>query len=117
MVSLGARVSIDYNLLVRWPNAAITNTNRKEGERGMAVPLSQMATVTKYVLTQKLNRVKRYPLVLMLEPLFRAIWPVPAVERFNTRIMCWISGSRLSSAGRRRRNAALRSSVFPVANQ
>ena len=37
----------------------------------MAVPLSQMATVTKYVLAQKLNRVKRYPLVLMLEPLFR----------------------------------------------
>src|ERR1041385_6028288 len=37
----------------------------------MAVPLSQMATVTKYVLTQKLKGVKRYPLVLMLEPLFR----------------------------------------------
>ena len=37
----------------------------------MAVPISQMATVTKYVLTQKLRGVKRYPLVLMLEPLFR----------------------------------------------
>lgn len=37
----------------------------------MAVPLSQMFTVTKYVLTQKLKGVKRYPLVLMLEPLFR----------------------------------------------
>src|SRR5579885_723785 len=37
----------------------------------MAVPLSQMFTVTKYVLTQKLRGVKRYPLVLMLEPLFR----------------------------------------------
>ena len=37
----------------------------------MAVPLSQMSTVTKYVLTQKLSGVKRYPLVLMLEPLFR----------------------------------------------
>lgn len=37
----------------------------------MAVPLSQMYTVAKYVLTQKINRVKRYPLVLMLEPLFR----------------------------------------------
>ena len=37
----------------------------------MAVPISQMATVTKYVLTQKLSGVKRYPLVLMLEPLFR----------------------------------------------
>ncbi len=37
----------------------------------MAVPLSQMYTVTKYVLTQKMRGVKRYPLVLMLEPLFR----------------------------------------------
>jgi hopanoid biosynthesis associated radical SAM protein HpnH len=30
-----------------------------------------MYTVAKYVLTQKLNGVRRYPLVLMLEPLFR----------------------------------------------
>src|SRR5205809_600793 len=37
----------------------------------VAVPLSQMFTVSKYVLTQKVKRVKRYPLVLMLEPLFR----------------------------------------------
>src|SRR5512135_2407410 len=37
----------------------------------MAVPLSQMLTVSMYVLTQKLKGVKRYPLVLMLEPLFR----------------------------------------------
>src|SRR5512134_3932908 len=37
----------------------------------MAVPVSQMYTVTKYVLTRKLRGVKRYPLVLMLEPLFR----------------------------------------------
>src|SRR5438132_14069930 len=37
----------------------------------MAVPIAQMFTVSKYVLTQKAKRVKRYPLVLMLEPLFR----------------------------------------------
>ncbi|MGH7233612.1 MAG: adenosyl-hopene transferase HpnH, partial [Nitrospiraceae bacterium] len=37
----------------------------------MAVPLSQMYTVAKYVLTQKVKGVKRYPLVLMIEPLFR----------------------------------------------
>ncbi len=37
----------------------------------MAVPLSQMYTVAKYVLTQRAKGVKRYPLVLMLEPLFR----------------------------------------------
>ncbi|MCH7573002.1 MAG: adenosyl-hopene transferase HpnH, partial [Planctomycetes bacterium] len=37
----------------------------------MAVPLSQMWTVATYVLRQKLRRQSRYPLVLMLEPLFR----------------------------------------------
>ena len=37
----------------------------------MGVPLSQMTTVAWYVLKQKLRGRKHYPLVLMLEPLFR----------------------------------------------
>jgi hopanoid biosynthesis associated radical SAM protein HpnH len=37
----------------------------------MGVPVSQMWTVASYVLRQKLRGRKRYPLVLMLEPLFR----------------------------------------------
>jgi hopanoid biosynthesis associated radical SAM protein HpnH len=37
----------------------------------MGVPISQMFTVASYVLKQKLTGRKRYPLVLMLEPLFR----------------------------------------------
>src|ERR1035437_2938241 len=37
----------------------------------MAVPVSQMWTVASYVLREKLAGRKRYPLVLMLEPLFR----------------------------------------------
>ena len=37
----------------------------------MAVPVSQAWTVATYVLKQKLMGRKRYPLVLMLEPLFR----------------------------------------------
>jgi hopanoid biosynthesis associated radical SAM protein HpnH len=37
----------------------------------MGVPLSQMWTVASYVLGQKLRGRRRYPLVLMLEPLFR----------------------------------------------
>jgi hopanoid biosynthesis associated radical SAM protein HpnH len=37
----------------------------------MSVPLSQMWTVATYVIGQKLRRRARYPLVLMLEPLFR----------------------------------------------
>ena len=37
----------------------------------MPVPVSQMWTVASYVVKQKLAGRKRYPLVLMLEPLFR----------------------------------------------
>ena len=37
----------------------------------MGVPVSQMWTVASYVLKQKLRGRRRYPLVLMLEPLFR----------------------------------------------
>src|SRR5215213_6620751 len=37
----------------------------------MGVPVSQMWTVASYVLRQKLRGRRRYPLVLMLEPLFR----------------------------------------------
>src|SRR5665213_2558893 len=37
----------------------------------MPVPVSQMWTVATYVLKQRLKRRRRYPLVLMLEPLFR----------------------------------------------
>src|SRR5712675_520177 len=37
----------------------------------MGVPLSQMWTVATYVLGKKLSGVRHYPVVLMLEPLFR----------------------------------------------
>ena len=37
----------------------------------MAVPLKQQLDVGLYVLKQRLKGVQRYPLVLMLEPLFR----------------------------------------------
>ena len=37
----------------------------------MAVPISQMWTVASYVIGRKLRGRRRYPLVLMLEPLFR----------------------------------------------
>src|SRR6266567_8368468 len=37
----------------------------------MAVPISQMWTVATYVLKKRFTGEKRYPLVLMLEPLFR----------------------------------------------
>lgn len=37
----------------------------------MAVPISQMWTVASYVIRQRMAGRKRYPLVMMLEPLFR----------------------------------------------
>ncbi len=37
----------------------------------MSVPVSQMWAVASYVITQRLRGRRRYPLVLMLEPLFR----------------------------------------------
>ena len=37
----------------------------------MAVPISQMWTVASYILKKRLSGNKKYPLVLMLEPLFR----------------------------------------------
>ena len=37
----------------------------------MAVPLIQQYRIAKYIIGQKLHRVEKYPLVLMLEPLFR----------------------------------------------
>jgi len=37
----------------------------------MGVPLRQQVTIAKYLIKQKLSGKKKYPLVLMLEPLFR----------------------------------------------
>src|SRR5512135_35337 len=37
----------------------------------MAIPLAQSVAVTRYVIRQRLAGRERYPLVLMLEPLFR----------------------------------------------
>jgi hypothetical protein len=50
---------------------AIAGAYRLQEQRCMGVPISQMWTVSKYVLSQKLRGNRRYPLVLMLEPLFR----------------------------------------------
>jgi len=44
---------------------------RRANSEIMPVPVSQMWTVATYVLKQRLRGRKRYPLVLMLEPLFR----------------------------------------------
>ncbi|MYA28245.1 MAG: adenosyl-hopene transferase HpnH [Nitrospira sp. SB0666_bin_27] len=65
----------------------------------MAVPISQMFTVISYVFSQKLKGVERYPLVLMLEPLFRCNlacagcgkiqYPEHVLDRRLTPEQCW----------------------------
>src|SRR5688572_25432235 len=62
-------------------------------------PLSQAWTVASYVLRQRLRGVKRYPLVLMLEPLFRCNlacagcgkiqFPADVLRRHLTPQQCW----------------------------
>jgi len=62
-------------------------------------PLSQAFAVTSYVLRQRLRGVKRYPLVLMLEPLFRCNlacagcgkiqFPAEILRRHLTPEQCW----------------------------
>src|SRR5215204_1252485 len=65
----------------------------------MPVPVSQMWTVATYVLGKKLRGVKRYPLVLMLEPLFRCNlacagcgkiqFPAEILRKHLTPEQCW----------------------------
>ena len=54
---IAARDCIGYDLL--------------PGRDDMGVPISQMLAVSGYILRQKLAGKQKYPLVLMLEPLFR----------------------------------------------
>ncbi|HVU63233.1 MAG TPA: adenosyl-hopene transferase HpnH, partial [Phycisphaerales bacterium] len=65
----------------------------------MPVPVSQMWTVATYVLSRKLRGIKRYPLVLQLEPLFRCNlacagcgkiqYPPHILKRQLTPEQCW----------------------------
>ena len=65
----------------------------------MGVPFSQMATVASHVVRQKLSGNRRYPLVLMLEPLFRCNLacagcgkiqhPKPVLKDQLTPQQCW----------------------------
>ncbi len=65
----------------------------------MAIPISQSLTVVSYVLRQKLRGNKHYPLVLMLEPLFRCNlacagcgkiqYPEHVLQKRLTPEQCW----------------------------
>ncbi|MEX0759576.1 MAG: adenosyl-hopene transferase HpnH [Tistlia sp.] len=49
----------------------------------MAVPVRQQLRVGAYILKQRLTRTKRYPLVLMLEPLFRCNLACPGCGKID----------------------------------
>ena len=49
----------------------------------MSIPLVQTYRVGRYILEQKLRGVKRYPLVLMLEPLFRCNLACPGCGKID----------------------------------
>ena len=49
----------------------------------MAVPLIQQIRVGGYTLRQRLKRAKRFPLVLMLEPLFRCNLACPGCGKID----------------------------------
>ncbi|MEM7428798.1 MAG: adenosyl-hopene transferase HpnH [Pseudomonadota bacterium] len=49
----------------------------------MAVPIIQQARVGAYIMKQKLTGTKRYPLVLMLEPLFRCNLACPGCGKID----------------------------------
>ncbi len=72
----------------------------------MAVPISQMWTVATYVLKQKLSGRKRYPLVLMLEPLFRCNLACAGCGKIQYPAHILKKNSRLRSASPRWKSAA-----------
>jgi len=49
----------------------------------MGIELKQAFEIGKYLVTQRLKGNKKYPLVLMLEPLFRCNLPVVVVAKSN----------------------------------
>src|SRR5581483_9899538 len=63
--------SHDKKTLKDQPLCSIVAAHPFQVGGSVAVPVSQMYTVATYVLGQRLRGAKRYPLVLMLEPLFR----------------------------------------------
>jgi hopanoid biosynthesis associated radical SAM protein HpnH len=70
-------------------------------------PLSQACTVASYVLRQRLRGVKRYPLVLMLEPLFRCNlacagcgkiqFPAEILRKHLTPEQCWAASDECAA--------------------
>src|SRR5207247_10810135 len=59
------------NIPLAYPTARGRGSVKPRGMTAMSIPLRQALVVGAYVLKQRLQGHKRFPLVLMLEPLFR----------------------------------------------
>ena len=83
----------------------------------MGVPISQMWTVATYVLKQKIKGRKRYPLVLMLEPLFRCNLACAGCGKIQYPAHVLKRSSRPRSASARSTSVARRWCRFPAASR
>jgi hopanoid biosynthesis associated radical SAM protein HpnH len=59
------------------------NHDGQAGDKSLAVPLIQQLRVGAYILKQRLSGRERYPLVLMLEPLFRCNLACPGCGKID----------------------------------
>ena len=72
----GCTLPSHYSILAAKPGSSrnylkLKNISLNPQRQIMGVPLIQQYRVGRYILGKKFSGVKRYPLVLMLEPLFR----------------------------------------------
>jgi hopanoid biosynthesis associated radical SAM protein HpnH len=65
------QLEVTFEFADRTKAAPFGSGKSGEGAKTMPVPISQAFTVASYLLKQKIAGRKRYPFVLMLEPLFR----------------------------------------------
>ena len=83
----------------------------------MGVPLRQQLTVASYLMKQKLNGAKKYPLVLMLEPLFRCNLACAGCGKIDyPDEIPWTSACLLKNVCRRWMNVTPRWFQFRAAN-
>ena len=75
----------------------------------MGIPLRQVAKVGAYLVRQRLAGRKRYPLVLMLEPLFRCNLACAGCGKIDYPDQFWTNDFRSTIASIPSTNAALRS--------
>ena len=83
----------------------------------MQIPFFKELKIGAYILKQKLLGRKRYPLVLMLEPLFRCNLACAGCGKIDYPEPILNRGCRSRSASRRSTSAARRWSLSPAASR